>query len=57
MDNIKILKKKKKLFYLFYFFLTIIFIFYFTEIYAALGDPKINSKKLIVLLKQLRVGY
>ena len=45
MDNIKIMKKKKKLFlFIFTFLLTIIFIFYFTEIYAALGDPKLISK-------------
>ena len=45
MDDIKIMKKKKKLFlFIFTFLLTIIFIFYFTEIYAALGDPKLISK-------------
>ena len=45
MDDIKIMKKKKKLFlFIFTFLLTIIFIFYFTEIYAALGDPKLINK-------------
>ena len=45
MDNIKLLKRQKKLFLLiFTFLLTLIFIFYFTEIYAALGDPKLISK-------------
>ena len=45
MDNIKFLKRQKKLFLLFFtFLLTLIFIFYFTEIYAALGDPKLISK-------------
>ena len=45
MDNIKFLKRQKKLFLLiFTFLLTLIFIFYFTEIYAALGDPKLISK-------------
>lgn len=45
MDDIKIMKKKKKLFlFIFTFLLTIIFIFYFTEIYAALGDPKLIIK-------------
>lgn len=45
MNDIKIMKKKKKLFlFIFTFLLTIIFIFYFTENYAALGDPKLISK-------------
>ena len=45
MYNIKFLKRQKKLFLLiFTFLLTLIFIFYFTEIYAALGDPKLISK-------------
>ena len=45
MDNIKFLKRQKKLFLsIFTFLLTLIFIFYFTEIYAALGDPKLISK-------------
>ena len=45
MNDIKIMKKKKKLFlFIFTFLLRIIFIFYFTENYAALGDPKLISK-------------
>ena len=45
MDDVKFMKKKKKLFlFIFTFLLTIIFIFYFTENYAALGDPKLISK-------------
>ena len=45
MNNIKFFKNQKKLFFtLFTFLLTFIFIFNFTEIYAALGDPKLISK-------------
>lgn len=45
MKNIKFFKNQKKLFFtLFTFLLTFIFIFNFTEIYAALGDPKLISK-------------
>ncbi len=45
MKNIKFLKTKKNYFLHFLlFYLLFIFIFNFTEIYAALGDPKLISK-------------
>ena len=44
MELKKIKKQKKLFFFTFTIFLTIIFIFYFSEIYAALGDPKLVTK-------------
>ena len=44
MELKKYKKQKKLFFFAFTFLLTIIFIFYFSEIYAALGDPKLVTK-------------
>lgn len=44
MELKKYKKQKKLFFFTFTSLLTIIFIFYFNEIYAALGDPKLVTK-------------